>query len=103
MKKVNWEELKEESENLIKKDGFVAIEKEEWEWIVNTIESLALENIRLEDGTKGNRINRKAREAFEREPLLNVKDLMEIAYQLKLYNDMEKIRIEERLEGKRYE
>jgi hypothetical protein len=93
---VNWEELKEESENLIKKDGFVAIEKDEWEWIVDTIESLALENIRLDDGTKGNGINHKVREMFEREPILNVKDLMEIAYQLKLYNDLKKIQNEER-------
>lgn len=90
---MNWEELKEESENLIKKDGFVAIEKDEWKWIVDTIESLALENVRLKDEiekkekVKSNGINHKAREAFESEPILNVEDLMETAYKMKVRDD----------------
>lgn len=90
---MNWEELKEESENLIKKDGFVAIEKDEWEWIVDTIEGLALENIRLEDElkkrgkVKSNGINHKAREAFESEPILNVEDLMKTAKKMKIRHD----------------
>ena len=90
---MNWEELKEESENLIKKDGFVAIEKDEWKWIVDTIEGLALENVRLKDElenkekVKSNGINQKARKAFESEPILNVEGLMETAYKMKVRHD----------------
>lgn len=87
---MNWEELKEESENLIKKDGFVAIEKDEWEWIVDTIEGLALENLQLEDEikkVKGNGINHKARKAFESETIFNVDDLMKTAYLMKVRHE----------------
>lgn len=90
---MNWEELKEESENLIKKDGFVAIEKDEWKWIVDTIEGLALENVRLKDEienkekVKSHGINHKVREAFESKPILNVDDLMETAKKMKIRHD----------------
>jgi hypothetical protein len=35
---MNWEEYKEESNRLIESDEYVAVEPEEFEWIVKTIE-----------------------------------------------------------------